>query len=205
MRKNQNQQILQMVELAMLLALVIVLQCIGGMIKIGPFSPSLVLIPIVIGSIVIGAKGGAILGAAFGIVVIVQCAMGIDAGGFILWGINPFLTALVCLVKGIAAGLFPGMIFRSVAGKEPSDGRTLVSAVLASLAAPILNTGLFLLGLSICFTDTLVAWSGGTNIMLYILTGLVGVNFLIEFVLNAVVSPAVSTLVKVITKKMYQK
>ncbi|MBQ8331795.1 MAG: ECF transporter S component [Clostridia bacterium] len=205
MRRNVKTDILQMVELAMLLALVIVLQMIGGMIKIGPFSPSLVLIPIVIGSIIIGAKGGAILGAAFGIVVIVQCALGMDAGGFILWGINPFLTALICLTKGICAGLVPGLIYRALTGKEPSDKRIFLAAVVSSLSAPIVNTGLFLIGLSVFFTDTLYAWSGGTNVIIYIITGLVGLNFLVEFGINAIVSPAVSTVVKVVTKYIYKK
>ena len=83
--KKTHEKILHMVELAVLLALVIVLQSIAGLIKIGPFSPSFVLIPIVIGSIVVGPKGGAMLGTAFGIIVIIQCFTGADAGGFILW------------------------------------------------------------------------------------------------------------------------
>ena len=45
MRTSQK-KILDMVILAMLLALVIVLQAFAGFIKVGPFSPSLVLIPI---------------------------------------------------------------------------------------------------------------------------------------------------------------
>ena len=205
MRRNVKTDVLRMVELAMLLALVIVLQSIGGMIKIGPFAPSLVLIPIVIGSIVIGPVGGAILGLVFGTVVVAQCAMGMDAGGFILWGINPFLTALICLLKGGAAGLVPGLVYRALAGKEPNDGRVLVSSVVASLTAPVINTGLFIIGLSVFFKSTLYAWSGGTDIMLYIITGLVGINFLIEFGINAIVSPAISTIVKVVTKRLYKK
>lgn len=194
-----------MVILAMLLALVIVLQMFAGFIKIGPFAPSLVLIPIVVGSILVGAKGGAILGGAFGIVVLIQCLSGVDAGGFILWGINPFFTALICLVKGICAGLVPGLIYKAIAGKEPSDARILASSVVSALTAPIINTGLFIIGLSLFFTDTLYAWSGGTNVMLYIFTGLIGINFLIEFAINAIVSPAVSTIVKVATKKILKE
>ena len=204
MRNTLHKKILDMAILAMLLALVVVLQIFAGFIKIGPFSPSLVLIPIVIAAILTGPVGGAVIGAAFGIVVIIQCFTGVDAGGFILWGINPFLTALICLTKGVCAGLVPGLIYKAIAGKEPSDSRILVSSVVAALSAPIVNTGLFLIGLSVFFTDTLYAWSGGTNVMLYIITGLVGVNFLIEFGINAIVSPAVSTVVKVSTKKIFK-
>ncbi|MBE6531151.1 MAG: ECF transporter S component [Ruminococcaceae bacterium] len=205
MRANQQQRILNMAILAMLLALVIVLQIFAGFIKVGPFSPSFVLIPIVVAAILTGPKGGAFIGAAFGVVVIIQCFSGIDAGGFILWGINPFLTALICLVKGIAAGVVPGVVYKAIAGKEPKDGRILVAAVLASLTAPVVNTGLFIIGLSTFFTETLYAWSGGTNVMLYILTGLIGINFIIEFSINAVVSPAISTVTKIATKKLIKK
>ena len=144
MRQKSHKKILDMVVLAMLLALVVVLQIFGGFIKIGMFSPSLVLIPIVIGAILVGPTGGAIVGAAFGVVVVVQCAMGIDAGGFILWNINPFLTALICLVKGTCAGLVPGLIYKAIAGNEPTDKKILVSSIIAALSAPIVNTGLFL-------------------------------------------------------------
>ena len=202
---RQNKRILNMAILAMLLALVVVLQYFGGFIKIGPFAPSLVLIPIVIGAIVVGPAGGAILGAAFGIVVIIQCFTGVDAGGFILWGINPFFTSLICLAKGICAGLVPGYIYKLIAGDDSSDARAAVGAVVAAISAPIINTGLFLLGLSTLFTETLYAWSGDTNVMLYIFTGLIGVNFLIEFAINVIVSPSIATVVRVITKKIIKE
>ena len=191
--------------LAMLLALVIALQIFAGFIKIGPFAPSLVLIPIVIAAILIGPKGGGILGGAFGIVVIIQCLTGVDAGGFILWGINPFFTSLICLVKGIAAGVVSGYIYKLVAADAQSGTRQVVASVLAAISAPIVNTGLFLLGLSTLFTDTLYAWSGDTNVFIYIFTVLIGINFLIEFAINAIVSPAISTAVRAAAKQIIKK
>lgn len=201
MRQNQNQKILRMVEMAMLLALVIVLQIFGGMFKIGPFSLTLVLIPVVIGSIVLGPVSGAVLGTAFGVVVLIQCVSGIDVGGNLLWSINPFFTALICLGKGAAAGFVPGIIYRSLTKKTQNAGLRLTAAILAGVSAPIVNTGLFLAGLSTFFHSTLIAWAGGTNVLVYIITGLVGINFLIEFVINLVVSPAIATIVNVLNKK----
>ena len=202
MRKNSNQRILQTVELAMLLALVVVLQMLGGFIKFGPFSLSLVLIPVVIGSVLLGAKGGAILGATFGAVVVIQCATGVDAGGFILWGINPLLTALICMVKGTAAGLVPGLIYKVINRKGEFNLMHGVGAVVAAISAPVVNTGLFLIGLSTCFNATLVEWAGGTDVLVYVITGLVGINFLIELCINIVVSPAISTIIKVVDKRL---
>ncbi len=198
--KTTVQKTLQMVEMAMLLALVVVLQLISGLIKFGPFSLSFVLLPVVIGSIVLGYKKGAVLGAVFGIVVIIQCATGVDAGGFILWGINPFFTMLICLVKGIAAGLIPGLLYRLINKNDTIGVRGVVASVVAALSAPIANTGLFLIGLSVCFNSTLIEWAGGTNVLVYIITGLVGINFVIEFLINLVVSPAISTIIKAVNK-----
>ena len=205
MKRNSTQKILYMAELAMLAALVVVLQVFGGFIKFGPFSLSLVLFPVVIGSVILGVKGGAILGFIFGFVVVIQCAMGIDAGGFILWGTNPFFTALICLVKGTAAGFVPGVIYRAITRNYDSNTKHVVGALLAAISAPVVNTGLFLIGLSVFFNSTLVEWAGGTNVWLYIITGLVGINFLIEFSVNAVVSPAISTIIKVVSKKTIKK
>ena len=204
MRQNQYQKILRLVEMAMLIALVVVLQVFGGFFKVGPFSLSFVLIPIVIGSIIFDAKGGAFLGAVFGFVVIIQCATGIDVGGNILWSINPLLTSLICLVKGAAAGFCPGIIYKAITKKNNSNAFLAVAAVIASVSAPIANTGLFLLGLSTCFNSTLIEWAGGTNVMVYILTGLVGINFIIEFAINLIVSPAISTIINIVTKQIFK-
>ena len=55
-----------MISVALLMALVVVMQFISGMIPpIGGFSFSLVLIPIVIGAAVFGPATGAFLGATF--------------------------------------------------------------------------------------------------------------------------------------------
>ena len=54
-----HKQIQKMVGLAIFTAVVIVLQLLGSFIKVGTFSISLVLIPIVVGAAVYGAGAGA--------------------------------------------------------------------------------------------------------------------------------------------------
>ena len=44
----------------------------------------------------------------FGFVVLVACIFGWDMGGAVLWNAQPFLTAVVCLGKGVLAGLAAG-------------------------------------------------------------------------------------------------
>jgi len=185
-----------MVQVAILMAIIVVLQLLSYVIKIGTFNLSLVLIPIVVGAILFGPKTGAFLGGVFGVVVIVCCATGMDAGGAILWNANAFLTAAICLLKGIAAGFVAGLI--AAAFKKGSNA--FVGMLLAAIAAPIANTGLFLLGLSTCFYDILVSWAGGSGLLYYIVFGLVGINFIIEFLLNLILSPAVASIVNAVRK-----
>jgi len=72
---------------------------------------------------------------------------------------------------------------------------------LAAASAPIANTGLFLIGLSLFFNSTLVAWADGTDVMLYVITGLVGINFVVELVINLILAPVISRLVNILNKK----
>ena len=61
-----------MVGMALFAAIVVVLQIIGNYIRIGNFSISLVLVPIIVGAALYGPAGGAFLGGVFGIVVIID-------------------------------------------------------------------------------------------------------------------------------------
>ena len=68
------------------------------------------------------------------------------------------------------------------------------------MVAPIVNTGLFVLSLLVFFKDILNSWSGGTDLTLYIITGLVGVNFLVEFTINVVAAPFIKRVERAIKK-----
>ena len=195
-----------MVELSMLIALVVVLQMISALIPpiAGTVSITLTLVPVVVGAILFGKKGGALLGFTFGLIVLINCISGIDVGGNILWNANPVLTALICFVKGIAAGFVPAVLYELVRGKntEASSGRKYAAALVAALSAPIVNTGLFVCGMLLFFMDTLRAWAGGTDVASYILIGLAGVNFLVEFFINIILTPAIVRIVEVVKKKL---
>lgn len=192
----KNQKIVRMVQVAILMAIIVVLQLLSYVIKIGTFNLSLVLIPIVVGAVLFGPKTGAFLGGVFGVVVTLCCVTGMDVGGAILWNANPFLTAAICILKGAAAGWVAGL----VAAAFRKGNIPYVGMILAAVVAPVTNTGLFLLGLSTCFHDILVSWAGGTDLLYYVIFGLVGVNFVIEFGLNLILSPAITAIVKAVKK-----
>ncbi len=209
---TSRQKIQKMTELAMLVALVVVLQILSAMIPpVGGVSITLTLVPVVVGAILFGIQGGAVLGFSFGLIVLINCVTGLDVGGGVLWNANPVLTALICLLKGTAAGLVPailyGLIIQKKEGKEISEKRRLIGALAASAVAPVVNTGLFVLGALLFFTDTLYAWqaaSSASNMGTYIIVGLAGFNFLFELIINLILTPAIGRIASVVGKKKNQ-
>ena len=188
--------------LALLTAIVAVLQVVASFVKFGPFSITLALAPILIGAALYGPKAGAYLGGVFGVVVLIACILGWDPGGNALWNANPFLTACICLVKGIAAGLAAGVVYRAIVGKSLAHGTMMAGSIVAGIVSPVVNTGLFVLCLSLLFHDILVTWAAGSELVYYVIFTLTGINFVLELVINLVLS---TVIVRVVGARGYAR
>lgn len=189
--------------LAMMTAIVIVLQLVASaLVRVGVFAPTLTLAPILIGAAIYGPKAGAYLGGVFGVVVTITCIIGWDSGGNALWNANPFLTALLCILKGVAAGLAAGLVYRAIAGDGKSHRASLVGSIVAGIVSPVVNTGIFLLGLFFLFPTFLEAWatSAGQTVLTYMIFTMVSVNFALELAINLVLS---TVIVRVVNARMH--
>lgn len=192
---NSKQKSTQLAVLALFTAVTVALQFLSYFVKIGNFNLSLVLIPIVLAGAMYGVKYGAFLGGVFGFITVIGCITGIDGGGNILFNASPALTVLVCMLKGILCGAASAAISSLLKNKAPA-----LSVFLAAATAPIVNTGTFLIMMVLFFKDILYSWAGGTNLASYIVVGLVGINFIIEFTINLVLSPAIMRVMKALRK-----
>lgn len=191
-KKMNREQITKLAIAGVLTAIVVVFQFIGASIKLGAFSISLVLIPIVIGAALGGKWVSTWLGFIFGVVVL---ASG-DAGAFL--AINPAGTFITVLLKGALAGLVGGLVFEAL-----KKVNTYLAVIIAAILVPVTNTGIFLIGCKLFFFSTIAEWGAGagfTNTYSYMLVGLVGLNFLFELATNIVLAPAVVGVVKAISK-----
>ena len=186
-----------MVGVSLLIAVIVVLQLVGTLlpIKIGPVSISLVLIPIVIGAAVYGPGAGAVLGAAFGVVASIFCANGMDSGGQIVFQASPLLCIVVVMLKGILCGFAAGCVYALL--KKSS---TYLAMLGAAIICPVVNTGIFLLGMNLFFMDVLQIWAGGSNVAGYLLTGIILVNFVPELIINIVLSPVSQRIIHIVKK-----
>ena len=175
----------KLVLLALLTAMVVVFQFLGAFIKFGPFSISLVLMPIAVGAALTGVLAGGWLGLVFGFVVLLSG----DAALF--FAVDPLGTVLVVLIKGMLAGLAAGLGYKMLA----SMNRTAAVAAAAAIC-PVVNTGVFIIGSYMFFIPTISEWAGDAGVTSFIFLNMVGANFLVEFGLNLVLIPIIVRLIQ---------
>lgn len=196
MKKN----LVRFVVTAVLAAVVLILQWFVGGVTFGGFTVTFTLVPIILGAVLYGPGVGAILGCVFSLAVVGQIVTGaIDLGSLTMFAQNPFATVAIVLVKGTAAGAVAGFISKALSQKNLK-----LSVVLSAIAAPLTNTGIFLLGFCTVFSNLLTDWTaanGFANAFVFIFAGLVGLNFVIELALDLLLVPAILTVIKAVTKK----
>ena len=178
--KKQTQKL---VLAAIMTALVIVLQLLGQFIKLGPFSVSLVLVPIVVGAAMCNYKVGAWLGFIFGVVVLLSG----DAAPFL--AVNVWGTVITVLVKGTLCGLCAGLCYKLF-----EKINRYMAVIVSAIVCPIVNTGVFLLGCKLFFMSTITEWGmalGFQNAAQYMFLGLAGGNFVFELLVNIVLAPVI--------------
>lgn len=179
MQSNNTILIRKLTYLAMLTALVVVLQLVIAPI-IGAatgLSPALVLIPIVLGVASCGIGAGAWLGAVFSLIVV------FDPTTVPFLDHNLILTILLVFAKGMGAGIVAGALFKLV-----SKFNKYVGVIVAAISAPIVNTGIFVIGCLLFFREL-------TGVGIYSL--FITVNFGLEIAINAVLVPVIYHLLEI--------
>ena len=186
----------QITGIAVLIALVIVLQAVGGSIPIGAIQLNFTLIPIVLSGIIFGALAGALTGFACGVVVLIQVIIAPAGSGLyaLMWAGDPVVVVLVCLLKTTVAGFLAGYIYDLIAKKNK-----IVATFVASAIVPIVNTALFIIG-CLFMTNSIYfeASENGQNVFAYIIIVLVSFNFFFELAVNLIVAPALNRVLKTI-------
>ena len=175
-----------LVMYSLLTAIVVILQLLGAFVKFGPFSISLVLIPIVVGAAICGKGAGAWLGAVFGFVVLFT-----DSAAFL--AVNVIGTILTVMVKGILAGLLAGIVYALL-----KKVNTYLAVIASAIICPIVNTGIFLIFCKIFFMSLINTWAaelGFPSAGQFMIYGLVGSNFMFELLVNIILSPAIVRLI----------
>lgn len=184
------------VGVGLLTAIVIVLQALAVGIRFGVFNITLVLVPIIVGVALYGYLAGAWLGFVFGVVVLLT-----DAGAFLAISVPG--TIVTCILKGVLAGLLAGFVYKLLESKN-----ALVAVIAAGVVAPVVNTGIFLLGCRLFFFDTIKEWAAGAGASsagVFMITSFVGVNFIVELAINLVLSTVIVNIIAIGKKTLLSR
>ncbi len=179
----------KLVLLALLTALTAVLSYFGGFIKIGGLaSISLTLIPVVLGAALCGPYAGGWLGGVSGVVFFMTA----DAAFW--FGLSIPGTIITVMIKGIAAGLLAGLVYKLL-----EKLNRYAAVIVSAIVCPVVNTSIFLLGSVIFFMDAVNsgATSEGMGTFGYLIVFFVGLNFVFELAFNIIISPAILRLINI--------
>lgn len=193
-REANRNYISTIVGVGLMTAVVVVLQLLSSVIRFGPFSITLALTAIIVGGAVYGIWAGAWLGLAMGITVLLSG----DATAFMV--INAFGTILTVLLKGGLAGFASSLVYKLIEKKSRFG-----AVVAAGITAPIVNTGIFLVGVYLFFYDTVSQWADTLPVTEYIFTGLIGLNFPVELMVNLALSTVTVTIIGIVKKSMAER
>ena len=185
---NRNLKPKELTLMGLLTAVLLVMSFTPiGFLTIGPLAITLNMIPVAIGAIALGPKGGAILGAVFGITSFLQC-IGIGGSspmGVILFEINPALAFVQRFVPRLVMGLLTAYIYKFSKKLFGSTASNYISGFFAAF----LNTTLFMSLLVLLFgnTEYMTELMNGKNVIVFICT-FVGVNAVFEMAVSTVLT-----------------
>ena len=173
-------------SIAILSTVLVVLALISNYVTIGTVNINLALIPIVIGACLYGPLVGFILGALDGVIIIFA-----PATLALFMTHNPFFTIILCLLKTGIGGLVSGYIYKLLKNKNDT-----LAVLLSSIALPIINTLIFMIGVLLFFIPVYMDLAEGENVVKYVILSTLTINFLIEFLVNIILSSSIHRVIK---------
>ena len=192
MEKAKKSKVLFMTELALLTAIVIIMAFTPlGYLRVGAVEITFIVVPVAVGAVILGVKGGAFLGFVFGMTSFVQC-FGMSPFGTMIFSMRPLATAFCCIVPRIMVGVVPALVYMAL---SKIAFTRKISTPVSCVLAPLTNTLLYLGCMCVFFQDVMseaygYTGKGGIFFMLWLLV-LVGVNALLEAASSLVVGTAI--------------
>lgn len=187
---HSRKTVLWLTQTAVLAAIIIVMAFtpLGYLHTLG-LEITFMMIPVVVGSIIIGPAAGAVLGCVFGITSFLQC-FGMSTFGGTILAINPFFTLIVCIPTRTLSGWIPGLIYR---GLHKVTANKLIPSAAASLFGALLNTLFFMSTLMLLFgrTEYIRSLMGEMSVIPFVLA-FVGLQGLIEAIITFIVGGVLS-------------
>ena len=198
MNRNKKYGVRYLTQLALLVAIEMVMKTIGlGSVPVGPLYMSFLTVPIAVGAIVLGPIAGMILGGVFGFVSFLDAIKGASIMTSNLLAVSPVHTFVLCFGTRVLMGACVGFVYQIM---EKISKNAAVNCFVTSLSAPLLNTLFFMGYIVLAFYQTayiqsLVSSKGASNPLMFVVL-LVGIQGIVEAVVCSVTGTAVAGGVK---------
>ena len=202
-RAQRTKQVQSLAILAMFTAIIFLLTFTPlGLIDLPVIKATVLHVPVIIGSILLGPRKGAFLGGMFGLSSLIKNTLVPGLSSFVFSPLIPVpgldrgsLWALfICFVPRILVGVSPWLVyalFRHLPGGRRAGVQTGAMA-LAGVVGAITNTALVMGLIGVVFTDAYAAAQGiPVETVAGFILGIVAANGIPEAVVAAVVTPAV--------------
>ncbi len=199
-----------LIQLSLLIAIILVLDMTGlAMIPLPGQYASILSVPVAVGAMMLGPLAGGILGGVMGCISF-YTALKTGFSTLFLAGYTGAAVVLLAFANSVLPrvlmGVATGWLFRLI---HKLDRTKTLSYYLGGLAAPLLNTVLYMTVLILIFLNapTLEALLGPdlmeqfrSNILLFA-AAYVGVQALIEAAIGCVISGSICKVLRVVRKK----
>ncbi|MGI6169846.1 MAG: ECF transporter S component, partial [Christensenellales bacterium] len=145
-----------------------------GYITVGAIQITLMCLPVIIGTLVLGLKSGVFLGFIFGVTSLITAIItpvGLTGFLFAHW---PYLTIIPIFIPRLLIPVVTHFVYRAISGGR--EKRQVLSMSTAAIAGSLTNTVLFIGLLIVMFTQPLTEFLGSSPQGVFVLLSTVAVT-----------------------------
>lgn len=203
---------LNLVQLSLFAGIIVIMAFTPfiGYIPLGFTRATIIHIPVIVGSLMMGPKNGAFLGGVFGLTSLINNTINPTATSFVF---SPFISIgdmhgglqslIICFVPRILVGIIPYYIYKLFAIKNPSKKREGVALTLAGILGSLTNTLLVMNLIFVFFKDSYAAANNVASDAVYtFILGIIGVNGIPEAIVAGILVLGIG---KILLKTKYAK
>lgn len=190
--RERTSQTLGMVQVALFAALIIILAFTPflGYIPLGFTRATIIHIPVIIGSLMLGAKKGALLGFVFGLTSFINNTINPTATSFVF---TPFFelgeihggigSIIICFLPRILVGVIPYYVYQ---GLSRITSRQTISLAAAGLCGALTNTLLVMNLIYVFFREAYASANQVAEEAVYtFILSIIGINGIPEAIVAA--------------------
>lgn len=199
----------ELVQLSLLLAIILLMAVVPflGYIPLGITRATIIHIPVIIGSIILGPKYGAFLGFVFGLTSLVNNTFNPTVTSFVFTPFysvgdtgGNFWSLVICFVPRILVGVLPYYIYKGLKKVKSNDA---VALTCAGVGGSLTNTLLVMNMIYLFFGESYASAKNIDFSALYgVIMGVIGINGIPEAIVAGVLTLAIcKALLKYVVKK----